>query len=211
MLKRDPQPPSLTVTVNKVEEALKAGLTPCLFIDELDKFKLDSTFQLNEFSSIIDAIQANNGQVVATTNLTAMALTRAMGEQHGPAIMRRLTGPRMNNDNPENPTDPSKGGFLVDCDKGKITQNYWTDIASNAMVAKTTKADGGTTTKTEVRTTKSGVTTAVPSPKKGSGSGKSASQNKKKFADNETNQEQNAPAPAPKQRGRGTVAFRGPR
>ena len=176
---------------------MKAGLTPCLFIDELDKFKLDSTFQLNEFSSIIDAIQANNGQVVATTNLTAMALTRAMGERtstgnyappHRSAYEQRQSGESNGSE---------QRWFSGGLRQRKDHENYWTDIASNAMVAKTTKADGGTTTKTEVRTTKSGVTTAVPSPKKGSGSGKSASQNKKKFADNETNQEQNAPARLP--------------
>ena len=117
-----PPTPLPTVTRGLVESAVKAGLTPYLFIDELDKFKLDSKFQLDEFSSIIDAIQANNGQVVATTNLTDMGLINAMGEQHGPAIVRRLTGPRLNSDKPNDPTDPSKGGFLVDFDKGTIKQ-----------------------------------------------------------------------------------------
>jgi hypothetical protein len=110
--------PLPTVTRNKVLEAVAAGFTPCLFIDELDKFKLDSKFQLDEFYSIIDAIQSNNGQVVASTNMTAMQLTYAVGKQHGPAIVRRLTGPRLNTDNPDDPTDPAMGGFLVDCDKG---------------------------------------------------------------------------------------------
>jgi len=112
-----------TVTKNKVLEAVRKGLVPRLFLDEFDKIKLDSAFQLNEFSDIIDAIQSNGGQVVACTNHTILALKYAFGNQHGEAIIRRLVGPRMNEKRPEI-ADPTVGGFRVDCDAGTFTQNY---------------------------------------------------------------------------------------
>jgi hypothetical protein len=113
-----------TVTKNKVMEAVRKGLVPHLFLDEFDKIKLDSAFQLNEFSEIIDAIQSNGGQVVACTNLPLLALKYALGEQHGEAIIRRLVGPRMNEANPDEPADPTVGGFLVDCTAGTFVQNH---------------------------------------------------------------------------------------
>jgi hypothetical protein len=122
--------PLPTVTRELVETAVRAGLVPCLLIDEFDKIKLDSTFQLNEFSSIIDAIQSNGGQVVVSTNLSVMALRSALGEQHGPAIIRRLCGPRINPDNPKMPTDPNMGGFLVDCNHGTLTQKYQVPVST---------------------------------------------------------------------------------
>jgi AAA domain len=113
-----------TVTKNKVLEAVRVGLVPHLFLDEFDKIKLDSAFQLNEFSEIIDAIQSNGGQVVACTNMSVLALRFALGAQHGDAIVRRLIGPRMNEKRSDIVADPTVGGFHVDCDAGTFTQEY---------------------------------------------------------------------------------------
>ena len=63
-----PTPPP-EVTPNRVLAAVRAGYVPCLFIDELDKFKMNSEFQAKEFSAVIDTIQSNGGQVFASTNL----------------------------------------------------------------------------------------------------------------------------------------------
>lgn len=113
-----PTPPP-EVTVEKVHAAIRAGLTPCLFLEELDKIKLDSDFQAKEFSAIIDVIQSNGGQVVAASNLSNIGLKNALGEQYGPAII----GARLNAETPDNPTDPAKGGFLIDFRSGMVQQN----------------------------------------------------------------------------------------
>jgi AAA domain len=112
--------PSPEVTPNKVLAAVRAGYVPCLFIDELDKFKMNSEFQAKEFSAVIDAIQSNGGQVFASSNIGIEALTVALGEQFGPAIVRRLCGARLNPANPDNPADPEVGGFLVNFWRGTI-------------------------------------------------------------------------------------------
>jgi hypothetical protein len=111
------------VTVVKVHAALRAGFVPCLFVDELDKIKLDSDFQAKEFSAVIDVIQSNGGQVVAASNLSDVGLKHALGEQYGPAVIRRLIGARLNPEKPEDPADKSRGGFLIDFYNGKIRFN----------------------------------------------------------------------------------------
>jgi DNA replication protein DnaC len=129
------------VTVGKVMAAIRDKLTPCLFIDEFDKIKLNSEFQAKEFSAIIDAIQSNGGQVVASSNLTELGLKHALGDQYGPPIIRRLIGPRLNPDLPEQPTDPSKGGFLIDFKSGKVHHNYSIEtVAPSGTIGDYTKS-----------------------------------------------------------------------
>jgi hypothetical protein len=197
--------PLPTVTKNKVLEAVRAGFTPCLFIDELDKFKLDSKFQLDEFYNIIDAIQSNNGQVVASTNLTAYALTNALGQQHGPAIVRRLTGPRLNTDKPDDPTDPKMGGFLVDCDEGTIRQDYRVGSAAKATVTKSSKP--GVVSATTPVNHASGKAAS-----RKNGGGKSNTYVKKQQASTQPPAEETEPqtqALQPRQKGKGTFSFNG--
>jgi hypothetical protein len=79
--------------------------------------------QAKEFSAVIDVIQSNGGQVVAASNLSNIGLKNALGEQYGPAIIRRLIGARLNAERPDNPTDPEKGGFLIDFYTGMVHQN----------------------------------------------------------------------------------------
>jgi hypothetical protein len=202
--------PLPTVTKNKVLEAVRAGFTPCLFIDELDKFKLDSKFQLDEFYTIIDAIQSNNGQVVASTNLTAYALTNALGPQHGPAIVRRLTGPRLNTDKPEDPTDPAMGGFLVDCDMGTIRQDYRVTSAAKNTATSTFKP-GVVSATTPVTSATSGRS-ASRQTRSGSGGGKSNTHvGKQEASTSEPKEETEAKKQTsqPPSKGKGTVGFRG--
>jgi hypothetical protein len=97
------------VTPNKVKHAIKAGFQPCLFIEEIDKYKLNSEFQNREFFAVLEAIHANGGQIVATSNITDLQLKSGLGAQFGESIVRRIMGlPR---------------GILVDFDKGSITLN----------------------------------------------------------------------------------------
>lgn len=63
-----------------------------LFLEEIDKFKLDSDFQRNEFWALLEALEPNNGQIVATSNLNRKDLEARLGAQHGPAILRRIEG-----------------------------------------------------------------------------------------------------------------------
>jgi hypothetical protein len=142
------------VTVVKVHAAVRAQFVPCLFIEELDKIKLDSDFQAKEFSAVIDAIQSNGGQVVAASNLSNLGLKNALGEQYGPAIVRRLIGARLNSQNPEQPADESKGGFLVDFFKGTTSFNIpnpelteWSGEKREASVFQSNKPKSGTQSK----------------------------------------------------------------
>jgi DNA replication protein DnaC len=127
--------PAPIVTVNKILSAIREGFVPCLFLDELDKIKY-SDFQLKEFSYVIDAIQANGGQVFACSNDSELKLRRSLGDQYGPAILRRLFGPRLNPDNPDKPADKSKGGFLIDFERGTIKDNYQlpSEVAKRAAI-----------------------------------------------------------------------------
>ena len=80
-----------TVTVDKIQRAVNAGLTPCLYLEEIDKFK-NSDFQLTQFHSIIDAIQTNGGRVIATSNLQIEYLSARFDEQFAEACIRRICG-----------------------------------------------------------------------------------------------------------------------
>lgn len=80
-----------TVTKDKIERAVAAGLVPCLYLEEVDKFK-NSDFQLTQFHSIIDTIQTNGGRVIATSNLPLDELARRYNEQYAEACIRRICG-----------------------------------------------------------------------------------------------------------------------
>jgi hypothetical protein len=110
--------PSMVLT------AFAAGLIPHLFIDEFDKFKLNSSFQAARFQELLDAFQSCGGVIVASSNLSISQLKVGLGDQFGEAIVRRLTGERLNPDNPKDPADPERGGFCIDFATGKIQHNY---------------------------------------------------------------------------------------
>ena len=112
--------------------AARAGHSPSLFLEEVDKIKLDSEFQAKMFSHIINAVHSVGGQIVASSNLSEMALRHRLGEQYGGGIVRRIIGPRGNQGViPEEvdgqmvwpEPDPSKGGFYVNFGDNTIQQN----------------------------------------------------------------------------------------
>jgi hypothetical protein len=116
------------VTPNKVKHAIKAGFQPCLFIEEIDKYK-HSEFQNREFFAVLEAIHANGGQIVATSNITDLQLKSSLGAQFGESIVRRIMGlPR---------------GILVDFDKGSITLNI-DEKLRRGLPEQTPKETGGT-------------------------------------------------------------------
>jgi hypothetical protein len=80
-----------TVTVDKINRAVAAGLVPCLYLEEIDKFK-NSDFQLTQFHAILDAIQTNGGRVIATSNLQIEDLSHRLDEQYAEACIRRICG-----------------------------------------------------------------------------------------------------------------------
>ena len=80
-----------TLTSAKMHGALRAGFTPFIAIDEFDKFK-KSDFQTGCFHELLNEFQSNQCQIVTCSNLGVNALTRALGEQAGAPIMRRLMG-----------------------------------------------------------------------------------------------------------------------
>lgn len=60
---------------------------------------------------------------MASTNLNVVRLLGALGEQFGPALLRRLCGPRWNPDG-DKPADHMTGGALIDFYENRITSNY---------------------------------------------------------------------------------------
>jgi hypothetical protein len=163
--------PMPEVTSSKVMSAVRAGFVPCLFIDELDKFKMNSEFQAKKFSAVIDAIQSNGGQVFASSNIGVEALTQALGEQFGLAIVRRLCGARLNPDRPDLPNDKEVGGFLINFWRGTIQQNHQIAIPQEEGISPVSTAASGTSkfeskrrneTQSSVQETVSRVTTRTP-------------------------------------------------
>lgn len=87
------EPVKVEVDYRSVQTALRYSLTPRLFIDEFDKFKMASEFQENAFHRIIDQVSSNNGQVVAASNLDWRQIRTRMGDlQYGTPILRRIMG-----------------------------------------------------------------------------------------------------------------------
>jgi len=108
-----------TVTAGKIKTAKASGLTPRLFLEEIDKFNLGSDFQRNVFWSIFDELEPNNGQIVVTSNLNREMLSHKLGEQHGPAILRRIEGP--------------PNGIYIDFSSAEITKSF--DLPAGEKVA----------------------------------------------------------------------------
>jgi DNA polymerase III delta prime subunit len=122
-----------TITEEKIRLAVKHGFTPAIFIEELDKIKLDSDFQKRKFAEIINEVHIAGGQIVATTNLSEFKIRHAFGPQFGDSIVRRIAGPRGNQgveytydeagNRVQSDPDKAQGGFYIDFWNATITQN----------------------------------------------------------------------------------------
>jgi len=170
-------PPEVTAT--KILAAVRAGLTPCVFIDEIDKIKLDSDFQAKAFHDIITVAQANGGMVCASSNLGAQNLMEKLGTQVGAAVVRRLCGSRLNPDTPDDPANGDRGGFLVDFWAGTCKKNYNFRAPTMEGAPPATPFPTATVEKTKQGTVASSVetsgTTPAEKPKATSGTGPSSS------------------------------------
>jgi len=67
------------ITVEKIEEAVKRGFTPRVFLEEIDKIKL-SEFSINQMFRIFDALDRHKGQIVLDTNMSKAEFIAAYGE-----------------------------------------------------------------------------------------------------------------------------------
>jgi hypothetical protein len=83
--KKGEDTPKPDITVKKIEDAVKRGFTPRVFLDEIDKVKL-SEFVHNQLFILIDAIDRHQGQLVIDSNLTKAQFVDTFGE----AIGRRV-------------------------------------------------------------------------------------------------------------------------
>jgi DNA replication protein DnaC len=77
------------ITVNKVRAAKKANLTPCLFLEEMDKIK-NTDFRLKELFQVINSIYEYQGVLVINTNFTQGHLMAFFGEHWPDTYVRRI-------------------------------------------------------------------------------------------------------------------------
>jgi len=78
------------VTVKKIRLAAQHDFRPKLYIDEIDKLSAGSFRWGDFFGQLIDEIYSQNGQVVATSNLTLAQLSKKWPECEAEAIFRRI-------------------------------------------------------------------------------------------------------------------------
>jgi hypothetical protein len=81
--------PTPTVTIQKIKNVVAKGCRPRLFLDELDKVIM-TPFKRNRLIEIVDAVYANGGQIVATSNMNKAQLIREWGEDTAGTILRRI-------------------------------------------------------------------------------------------------------------------------
>lgn len=67
------------ITAQKIEQGLKKGLTPRVFIEEIDKVK-PSEFSINQIFRLFDVIDRNQCQLVLDTNLSRQQFLDMFGE-----------------------------------------------------------------------------------------------------------------------------------
>jgi hypothetical protein len=79
------------VTVGKIRKAVKAGLKPRLYIEELDKIPTVTEFRGSIIFELIKEIDAQAGQIVITANKSADDLARMYAIRDGNALVRRFT------------------------------------------------------------------------------------------------------------------------
>ena len=73
------RPPKPAVSVESIEEAVRRGYTPRVFLEEIDKVK-PSEFAINQIFRIFDALDRHKGQLVIDTNLSKQQFMDVYGE-----------------------------------------------------------------------------------------------------------------------------------
>jgi hypothetical protein len=89
-------PKKPTVTAHKIKMARDAGLTPRLFLEEVDKIQMNE-FRFNSLYEVVNGIYENNGQIVINSNLTLIQLTKFFGDMSMVLIRRMLAGGKVHN------------------------------------------------------------------------------------------------------------------
>jgi ATPase family associated with various cellular activities (AAA) len=87
--KENSEIPSPTVSERLISNTVKTGFRPALFLDEIDKL-VPTEFKLNRLGEIVDAIYANNGQLVATSNKSVADLVAKWGSDEALTVLRRI-------------------------------------------------------------------------------------------------------------------------
>jgi hypothetical protein len=85
----DPLAPAPIITVEKILTAVKEGMRPRVFLDEVDKVRgadEGGTYNTDELFRIFNALDENKGQLVIDTNLSKAQFLDKFGE----AIARRV-------------------------------------------------------------------------------------------------------------------------
>jgi hypothetical protein len=75
----DRNAPKPGITVEKIERAKRDGITPRVFLEEIDKIK-PSEFATNQLFRIFDAIDRHRGQIVLDTNFSRQQFLDTFGE-----------------------------------------------------------------------------------------------------------------------------------
>jgi hypothetical protein len=74
-----PEPPKPDITAEKIQEGINKGLTPRVFLEEIDKVK-PSEFAINQIFRLLDVIDRNQCQLVIDTNLSRQLFLDTFGE-----------------------------------------------------------------------------------------------------------------------------------
>jgi hypothetical protein len=67
------------ITVEKIEEAVKRGFKPRVFLEEIDKIR-PSEFVIDQLFRLFDALDRHQGQIVLDTNLSKQQFVDTFGE-----------------------------------------------------------------------------------------------------------------------------------
>ncbi len=89
----DIEKPFPEVTPEAIRFIAEKGLRPCLFVDEVEKWK-PTDFKLDYFSRLIDAVYVAEGQLVLNSNLCPADLAAKWGPEYGESTLRRVIAPR---------------------------------------------------------------------------------------------------------------------
>lgn len=79
-----------SVMIEDIETAIGQHHTPCLFLEELDKFN-PTQFKANQLFALIDKVYEAKGQIVATSNRSPSELAAMLGDIHGETFLRRIS------------------------------------------------------------------------------------------------------------------------
>ena len=81
--------PAPSLTTATIRSVARAGFRPCLFLDEFDKVSMTSP-KASCLNDLVDAVYANNGQLVTTSNKTFEQLEKKWDPDDVASLVRRF-------------------------------------------------------------------------------------------------------------------------